>query len=109
MGWSAFRPTGQTVAIDVTTSASVAKQAPSQGEPESMNYYISNASSQGVFIAAGPNSGTAAVAPIAATAANGIWLGGNTAQTFTFANDAWFSAIAPTGTSTVYITPGDGL
>jgi len=110
MGWSAFRPTGLTVAIDVTTSASVAKQAlSSQGEPETMNYVVSNASTQGVFLAAGPSPGLLAVAPISATPANGIWLGGSTTQTFTFANDAYFSVIAPTGTSTVYITPGDGL
>lgn len=110
MGWSAFRPTGLTVAIDVTVAASTAKQAPSfSGEPESMNYIISNATTQGVFLAVGNSVGVAAVAPVSATPNNGIWLGGSTTQSFTFANDAWFSTIAPTGTSTVYITPGDGL
>ena len=110
MGWSAFRQTGLTVAIDVTVAASVAKQAPPfPGEPESMNYAISNASSQGCFLAAGPNSGLLAVAPVSATPNNGYWIGGNTTQVLTFANDAYFSAIAPTGTTTLYITPGDGL
>jgi hypothetical protein len=110
MGWSAFRPTGNTIAIDVTTVASVAVRAPSsQGEPESMNYVVSNASTQGVFLAVGPSAGLLAVAPVSATPNNGFWIGGSTTQPFTFANDAYFSAIAPTGTSTLYITPGDGL
>lgn len=107
MGWSAFQPQGNSYAISVTTSASAAIQAP--GLAGGSNYLISNATTQGVFIAFGPTSTVAAVAPTAGSPANGIWLQGGSTQSFTFGTGSWFSAIAPTGVSTLYITNGDGL
>lgn len=110
MGWSAFRGTGPTIAIAVTTTASVAVQALSaQSEPFSTNYIISNGTTQAVFVGVGTNSAFLAVLPVPGTPQRGYWLGPNSAQPVTEAQNAWFSVIAPATTSTVYITPGDGL
>lgn len=103
MGWSAFRPTGNTITIAVTVTASAGAQAPSfSGETQSNNYLVTNAGAQGVFLAYGPAS-------TLATVATGLYLLPGSSQTFTFGNNSFFSLIAPTGTSTVYVTPGDGL
>jgi len=111
MGWSAFRGTGNTIAIAVTTAASTAVQAPSfPGEVQESNYLLSNGSTQPVFVAVGPvAASTVAVLPVPGTGQRGYWLGPNTTQSITEGPNTWFSTIAGTGTSTVYITPGDGL
>ena len=110
MGWTAFKPFANSIAINGTTVASGAVQCPvSTGD--GYNYVVSNSTSQPCFLAFGPNSAVVAVIPTGAgtSSANGIYLGGNTTKTFTFGAQSWFSVITPTGTTTVYITPGDGL
>ena len=111
MGWSAFRPQGPTVAIAVTTSASTAVQAPGySGEPIANNYLFSNTTTQPVQVGYGPNALSAtAVIPTPGAANNSFWLGPNTSQVLTFGPATWFSTIASTGSSTVLVTPGDGL
>ena len=113
MGWSAFAPQGPTVAVAVTVAASAAVQAPPfQGQQNCTNYLVSNASTQGCFLSYGPTAAAAlasGVAPIPGTGQNAVWLMGSSTQVFTFGQNAWFSTIAPAATSTVYITPGDGL
>ena len=108
MGWSAFAPKGPQVTVPVTTAFSTAVQAVGfGGEPANNNVLVSNATSQGCFLAYGP---TAAIAQAAATAGNPVvWLAGNGTQTFGFAPGTFFSTIAPATTTTVYITPGDGM
>ena len=112
MNNEAFRPSGAlSYEIDVTDVASTAIQcSPDPGMPTISGYLVSNASTTPVWIAFGLNSAIAAVIPTSGTPANGIWLGGNSSQTFTFKAGAWISVIAASGqTSTVYITPGTGL
>jgi hypothetical protein len=110
MGWSAFRAEGNTQAVAVTTVASTAVQALSfNGEPICNNFILSNATTQPVFVAVGPTNSVTAVIPVPGTPQRGYWLGPNAAQSVTESPNTWFSAIAGTGTSTVYITPGDGL
>lgn len=107
MGWSAFAPKGPSITIAVTTSASTGVQAPCfSGEPQNNNYLVSNSTSQGCFLGWGAN---AAEAQTRATVAAGLWLPGNSVQSFTFAPTTFFSVIAPATTSTVYIAPGDGM
>lgn len=110
MGWSAFRATGNTIAIAVTTVASTAVQAPGfMGEPISDNFILSNGSAQPVFVAVFPVAGLLAVIPVPGTSQRGYYLGPNSQQAVTEAPGTWFSVIAPATTSTVYVTPGDGL
>lgn len=108
MGWSAFAPKGPQVTVAVTTAASTAVQVPGfGGEPANNNVIVSNITSQGCFLSYGP---TAAIAQAAATAGNPVvWLPGNSTQTFGFGPRMWFSTIAPATTTTVYLTPGDGM
>jgi hypothetical protein len=109
MNSDAFKPTGLSAALAVTTTSTATpiQVLSSAGEPQSQNYLVSNATSQGVFLAVG-GSAVAAVAPTAGSPANGLWLAGNSTQSFTFSPKSYFAAIAPTATSTVYITPGTG-
>lgn len=110
MGWSAFTPLGRTLTISVTTTASTALQAPSgHGNPATNNYLVSNATTQGAFFVFGANSTALAVAGVAGTTTPGTWIGGLTERAFTCGPGSWFSAITPLGTTTLYITPGDGL
>lgn len=110
MGWSAFRATGNTIAIAVTTTASTAVQAPSfQGEPVSTNFILSNASAQPVFVGVGTDSGGLAVIPVPGTATRGYYIGPNSQISVTESPRTWWSVIAPATTSTLYITPGDGI
>lgn len=108
MGWSAFNPQGNTVAIAATTTASTAVQAqPAGGFGVANNYLVSN-SGAAAFLAIGSNSAVLAAIP-STNPANGFYLIPGSSQTFTFSPNTWFSAITPTGTSEIYITPGDGL
>lgn len=110
MGWSAFKATGNTIAIAVTVAASTAVQAPSfSGEVGSTNFILTNASAQPVFVAIGTASTLAAVIPVPGTPQWGYWLGPNAQVSITGWPSMWFSTIAPATTSTVYVTPGDGL
>jgi hypothetical protein len=110
MGWSAFRATGNTIAIAVTTTASAPVQAPAfQGEPVSTNYILTNSTAQPVFVGVGTDANNLAVIPVPGTGTRGYWLGPNGQVSVTESPRAWFSVIAPATTSTVYITPGDGI
>jgi hypothetical protein len=110
MGWSAFRATGNTIAIAVTTTASTPVQAPSfNGEPISTNYILTNSTSQSVFIGVGTDAVNLAVVPVPGTPTRGYWLGPNGQVSVSESPRTYWSVIAPATTSTVYITPGDGL
>lgn len=112
MGWSAFAPKGNfTAALDVTVATTTTPiQAPGgPGEPENNNYMIGNSTSQGCFLAVGGRSNVAATVPVMGTPGTGLWIPGNSVQTFTFDAQSYFAAITPTGVTTLYITNGDGL
>lgn len=110
MGWSAFQPHGPSLTIAVTTTASAGQQAlASSGNPAVVNYRISNASSQPVFLTGSGNPNAIAVVGVAGTQTPGQFIGANATEVFTYAQGVYFSAVCATGTSTVYVTPGDGL
>ncbi len=111
MGWSAFAPKGNTAALDVTnvTTVTPIQVLGSPGEGENNNYLVSNSTSQGCFLAFGKRTNITAAIPVMGTSQNSIWLPGNSVQTFTFDSESYFAAITPTGVTTLYITPGDGL
>lgn len=107
MGWSPFAPKGPTVTFAATTTAGAAAQVPcAPGEPQNNNYVIANATAQPCFVGYGPN---AAAAQAMATALQGVYSGPNVTQTYTFGPNTFFSVISLAATSTIYITPGDGL
>lgn len=110
MGWSAFAPKGLTAVVPVTTTSSTPIQAPAYpGEPGCVNYLVSNATTQACFLAIGANAGLVAAIPVAGTPANGFWIPANSTQSYTFGTNTFFAAIAAATTTTLYITPGDGL
>lgn len=107
MGWSAFAPKGPTVTFAATTTAGTAAQVPClPGEPQNVNYMVSNSTAQPCFLGYGSS---AAAAQASATALTGIYLDANSTVPYTFGPNTWFSVISLATTSTVYVTPGDGL
>jgi len=109
----AFRPYGNTVAFAATTTSTAtplqvppSTGVPKYNEPGRNTYVISNSTTQAVFVAAGPSNVVAAI-PVAGTPANGFYVGGSSAITVTVETNSYFAVITPTGTSTVYITPGE--
>lgn len=111
MGWSAFRPEGNTIAITPLLVSTTPAQAPSYGgEPWAGNYLVSNTTSQGCFLAIGNQSVVVAIPTGAGTSsANGFWIPPLSQASYTFGPGSYFAAICPSGTTTLYITPGDGL
>lgn len=110
MGWSAFSGKGLTQSVAVTTTASVAIQAPGfPGEQNNDNYLLVNTTTQPVWVGVGTASAFLAVIPVPGTGQRGYWLGPSASISVSESYGAWFSVIAPATTSTVLITPGDGL
>ena len=109
-----FQIQGKTTRINVTTSAntvSILSDSPCN------QLRIHNGTAAEVFIRVGTESTDAAVIPVAGTPSYGTVLHNN--QTIiitspkqsanTAANSVYVSAIAPTGTAIVYVTPGEGM
>jgi hypothetical protein len=109
-----FQVQGKTTRINVTTTAntvSILADSPCN------QLRIHNGTAAEVFIRVGTESTDAAVIPVAGTPAYGLVLHNN--QTIiitspkqsanTSASSIYVSAIAPTGTGIVYVTPGEGF
>ena len=109
-----FQAQGKSTRINVTTTAntvSILSDSPCN------QLRIHNGTASEVFIRVGTESTDAAVIPVAVTPAYGLVLHNN--QTIiitspkqsanTAANSIYVSAIAPTGTGIVYVTPGEGM
>lgn len=106
MGWSAFAPQGNTVAVAATTTSSTAVQVPGAN---GNNYLVSNTTTQAAFLAYSNQPGLVATIPVPGTSGNGVYLPPNSVQSFTCGPLSYFAVITPAATSTIYITPGDGL
>ena len=101
---SPFQPLGKTVAIAVSTTPSTPVQVPTG--IMSNCYRIYNSTSQACFFVGGGSS-----AAVATSAANGggHMQPGNSVEVMRYSPGSWFSAYTPTGTTTLYLTPGDGV
>jgi hypothetical protein len=94
-----------------TTTVNLAVTAAAQAVPvvdtaaRMVNFRIANVGTQTVFFLA---AGQGQAAPVA-TAANGIPLLPNTAETFTLPPNPQISAIAASTGSTLYVTSGEGV
>ena len=110
---SAFTPTGNTVTFNASISGSVPTpvQVVTTGGLGSNQYRIINSSTTvTVFLGVGTTAANAtANAVVVATTAPSIPLLPGTDEILTFAPNAYFTGITASGTSNVYITPGDGL
>lgn len=110
MGIQAFTQMGNTI----TFTANVAAPTPVQAVSTTLGgnqYRIINAVGGNLaFIGYGMTSSQAANnATVVTTTGPAIPLLPGTDEILTFAPNAYFTAITPSGTSTIYVTPGDGL
>ena len=108
---SAFRPSGNTVLVVATSSTGTAATNWSTGNMSGC--YVSNGSTQPVYIAFG-SSLVAAAQPTTSTPALGLAVPSSTAKCFTFgpntANAGWISVVTSGGSSAlVFVTPGIGF
>ena len=107
-----FQAQGKTTRINVTTSAntvSILSDSPCN------QVRIHNGTAAEVFIRLGTGATDNAVIPTAGTPAYGTVLHNNSTVIFTAPKQAtnvaslYVSAIAPTGTAIIYVTPGEGM
>jgi hypothetical protein len=109
---AAFMPSGNTITITAATSAPAASQVPSSTLGGNQYRIINASTTQGAFLAWGQNAATAqanAVIPTGNVTFNMLYILPNTDEIMTFVPNAYFTAITTTNSSTIYITPGDGM
>jgi len=108
---NAFAQNGLTVAFTAGTSAPTPVQALNY-EPSGMagQYRIINNGSQIVFLGVGSTSAQAtASATVITTNGTAIPILPGTDEILSFGFNAWFTGITSTGSSQVFITPGNGI
>jgi len=104
-----FAPTGLTIALAVTavSTASPVQAFSTPGEALTHGYRISNAGAGSVFLAFALSAGAAvATIPVAGTPGSGMYIEGDGEAVFALPHDCYFAAVTPSGTATLYITPG---
>lgn len=112
MSVQAFQVQGNTIAIAATTSASTPVQAQTVFAPGSNRFRVINPSATLVFLSVGDTSAEATancVIPIPGTPQNCIPLLPGTDEILTFTQGVYFATITSGGSTTIYITPGDGM
>ena len=103
-----FALAGNTVTFTAGTSAPTPVQAVSNTLGGNQ-YRILNAGTQVVFLGVGATAAQAtASATVVSSTANCLPLLAGTDEIITFTPNAYFTGITVTGTSVIYITPGDG-
>lgn len=110
----AFNPQGKTVVVAAAGTAPTGVQAPvyEKFNPQATGQYrIVNSGTVTVFLGFGPTAAEAAanaVAPVAGTPSNAMALLPGAIEVLRFTPNTYFSGLAASSTS-VYITPGEGL
>lgn len=107
MGIMAFTPMGNTVTFTAATTAPTPVRASSK-TIGGTQYRIHNSGSAIVFLGFGDTANAATA--MANTSINGttITMEPNSVEVFTFNANVYFTAATTSGTSVVYVTPGDG-
>lgn len=110
----AFNPSGKTVVLAGATTSPAGIQAPSSGTLSTNQFRFYNAGAVLVHIAAGVDADTAqtnAAIPTGSGANSKLSfpLHPGAEKVMTFPKDSYFSAITPSSTASVYVTPGEGL
>jgi len=107
MGIMAFTPMGNTVTFVAAATAPTPVQALST-TIGGTQYRINNSGNVAVFIGYG-DTAAAATATANVTVKNStIVMNANSVEVFTFNVNQYFTGATSSGTSIVYITPGDG-
>ena len=117
---AAFQPQGNTTAIvSAVTSTSAVQVLNAQAATGSAltsigpaQYLLQCVGAVPMFVNTGTaqsGTATAAVTPTGGTPANGFCIQPGQRMVLTLTPNAWFTTIATATTSTLYITPGDGI
>ncbi len=103
---NAFKPSGLTVSFTATPTAPTPVFAETVGLNNKSSYRIVNAGNATVFIGYGSSSNDATNK---ATLSTGIPVFAGSIEVFTFDGDYYFTGVTQSGSSTVFITPGEGI
>lgn len=104
-----FRAAGNTIAMAVTTTstATPVQALSSVGEGLAHHYRVSNAGAGSAFLAYATSSAPVATIPVDGTPGTGMYLPSGADIVFDLPHGCYFAAITPSGTATLYITPGE--
>lgn len=106
---NAFTPTGNTVTFTASTSAPTAAQANAR-TLGSTQYLVTNGGAVTVFVGFGStNAAAVANAVVVTNTSPAVPVLSGTTQVFTLTPGLFFTGITSSGTSPVYITPGEGI
>lgn len=105
-----FAPLGDTITFTAATTPPAAAQAPVRvTETSAGQYRIVNAGSETVFLGVGATAAEAAANADSSSPAKSIPLVPGAVEILRFSPLAYFTGDTASGTSVVYITPGQGL
>lgn len=107
MGIMAFTPMGNTVSFLAATTAPTPVRA-SSTTIGGTQYRIHNSGSVLVFIGFGDSANAATAMANTSIAGSTITMEPNSVEVFTFNANVYFTGATSSGTTRVYITPGDG-
>jgi hypothetical protein len=107
MGIMAFTPMGNTVSVTAAVSPPTAVQALSS-TIGGTQYRINNSGNVAVYIGFGSTGNDAAAMANTTIVGETIVMNANSVEVFTFNVNQYFTAATASGTSVVFITPGDG-
>lgn len=107
MGIMAFTPMGNTVTFLAATTAPTPVQA-SSTTIGGTQYRIHNSGSVVVYLGFGDSANAATTMANASIAGSTITMEPNSVEVFTFNANVYFTGATASGTSRVYVTPGDG-
>lgn len=107
MGIMAFTPMGNTVSITAAVSPPAAVKA-SSTTIGGTQYRIHNSGNVTVFIGFGDTANSATTMANTTIVGSTLTMQAGAVEVFTFNANAYFTAATASGTSVVYITPGDG-
>ena len=107
MGIMPFTPMGNTVTFTAATTAPTPVQAAST-TVGGTQYRIHNSGSSVIYLGFGPNAASANTMANTTPTGSTIPMVAGSVEVLTMNANQYFTAVTSSGTSVVYITPGDG-
>ena len=108
MGIQAFTPMGNTVVFTAAVSPPTPVRAVST-TIAGTQYRINNSGNATVYIGFGDTANAATATANVTPSGSTIVMNPSSVEVFTFNGNVYFTAATSSGTSAVYITPGDGM
>jgi hypothetical protein len=108
MGIQAFTPMGNTVVFTAAVSPPTPVRAAST-TIAGTQYRINNTGNAAVYIGFGDTANVATTMANISISGSTIVMNPSSVEVFTFNGNSYFTAATSSGTSVVYVTPGDGL